>query len=243
METSVKITLIIVCAVLVLALIGVGIFYQSNASNVNVAGNSQVKAVPDLVSVYFNIETSAETAKEAKDNNSEIFDKVLNTLIGLGFERKEITTENFNIYPEYNWQNGGQEITGYRATHNIKIELSTSNTEKIGELIDAGVDNGATISYINFELSLDKQNEYKSEAIKLATEDARIKGESLASGLGKKLGKVVSISYSDFGYSPWPIYMAREGSAGVEEAKQATTDIQPGEQDVNAMVEIVFELK
>jgi len=242
METSVKITLIIVATIFLLALIGAVIYFQLRPGNtINVSGQSQLKAIPDLISVYFRVDTNASTAKEAKDKNAEIVDNMITALVKEGFERKDIVTENFNIYPEYDWKNGENEIIGYRASHSIKVQLSTQNTEKIGDVIDAGVDAGALISYINFELSVEKQNEYKALALKQATQDARIKAESIASGLNKKVGSIVSISDSSFDYYPWVLYEAT-GAGDVAAAKQATTNIQPGEQEINARVSVVFKI-
>lgn len=244
METGVKITLIIVSAVILLVLLGILIYFYSNpGQTVNVEGLSEVKAFPDKVAVYFNVQTEGKDAKEAKDRNAEIVNTATVSLINLGFERKEITTENFNVYPKYDWRKGEQEITGYQATHTLKVEFSTEKSDKIGDVIDAGVDSGAGISYINFELSLDKQNEYKATALEQATQDARIKADSIAKGLGKSVGRLVSISSSDFGYYPWRLYEASGVESDVAMAKEATTNIQPGEQTVNARVVVVYALR
>jgi len=243
MDKSVQITIIIVAAIFVLALIGYFMLSQLMPTNI-VTGNgqAQIKAMPDIVAVYFNVETEGKTASEAKDENSEIVDDMIVALLKQGFERKDIVTQNFNVYPNYNWKNGEQEIDGYKASHSIKLEMSTEDADKIGEVIDAGVDAGAGISYINFELSQEKQNEYKAQALKEATEDARIKAESIALGLGKNIGRLVSVSSSSFDYYPWRLYES-VGAANVEEAKTATTNIQPGEQEVNAAVTVVYKLK
>ncbi|MBU3913385.1 MAG: SIMPL domain-containing protein [Nanoarchaeota archaeon] len=246
MEKSVQITLIIAAAIIIVALIGVYSFFQVmpvTRNTVNVQGTSQVKAVPDLVSLYFSVQTQGTSSQEANDKNSEIVDNVITNLVKLGFERKEITTEGFNVYPDYSWSSGQQKLIGYKASHNIKLEMSTSRTDKIGGAIDAGVDAGALVRYINFELSVEKQNEYKALALKQASEDARIKAESVASGLGKRVGSLVSVSVSDFGYSPWALYSNDAMVSGAAEAKSATTSIQPGEKDINANVQAVFSLK
>jgi len=243
METGVKITLIIVGAVVLLALIGLAVYFQIKPSQtVNVDGIAEVKAMPDKVAIYFNIETIGNDSKEAKDKNSEIVDNAITALIKLGFERKEIITESFNIYPEYNWNHGTQEFKDYKATHSLKVEFSSEETGKIGDVIDAGVDNGANINYINFELSLEKQNEYKAQALEQATQDAKTKAEGIASGLGKEVGRVVSISSSNFDYYPWALY-SNDMGGGVAEAKAATTNIQPGEQTISGRVSVVFALK
>jgi hypothetical protein len=245
---SVKITLIIVIALVIIAVVAMVVFvkpHTNKETTINVNGVSQIKAVPDIVSVYISVETNGSTTKEANDKNSEIVDAVITKLITNGIDRKNISTENFNIYPQYDWSEGGQNLIGYQATHSLKVQISASDTGKIGDVVDASADAGAFINSINFELSVAKQNEYKSEALKQATEDARTKAESMAEGLGKKLGKLVSISDSGFNYYPWPIY-ARGGDIGMvesnSEAKLSATNIQPGQQDINAQVTAVFEI-
>ncbi len=244
-DQSVQMTLIIVGAVVLLALAGGYAVFQMmppSGNVVSVQGNSQIKAIPDLVTVYFSVETKGTDAKDAKDKNAEIVDAVVTNLVKAGFERADIVTENFNVYPEYSWMNSQQKILDYKATHNIRVEMPTSESDKIGDAIDAGVDGGALISYINFELTVAKQNEYKALAFKQAAEDATIKAQALASGVGKKLGKLVSISSNEFYYQPWRMYSNDAMASGGAEAKAAATTIQPGEQDVNAQVSVSYKI-
>ena len=252
MEKSIKITGIIALTILVLGLLAYSAFSSLLPTN-TVTGNGQatIKAIPDLVTIYFEIQTEAETNQEASQQNSEIVDDLRTALIRIGFENNQIQTTSFNVYPDYNYRNGNQ-ITGYTASHQIKIEISTDTETKggfpinvgsrIGEVIDAGVEAGAGISYINFELSQEKQNKYKADAIKLAAQDATIKAQAMAEGLGKKLGRLVSTSYSNFDYYPLRLYEASSG-ASAEDAKQATTNIQPGEQEVSARVTAIYKLR
>lgn len=245
MEKSVKVALIIVAAVILVALIGAYTILQVSpvsSNTVHVTGMAQVKALPNLVSVYFNVETNGTTSKEANDKNSEIVNAVTANLIKEGFAQKDITTQNFNIYPDNEWTPNGTVNKGYKAVHSLKVQISTDNVEKIGSAIDAGVNGGASVSYINFELSQDKQNEYKSQALRQATEDARIKADSIASGLGKKLGAIVSVSDSSFDYNPWPLYNAMDSRASGAEAKAAVTSIQPGEQTINAQISVTYKI-
>jgi uncharacterized protein YggE len=123
--------------------------------------------------------------------------------------------------------------------------IDSSSKGNIGGVIDAGVSAGAGISYINFELSQSKQNDYKVQALKDATEDAKIKAGAIVSGLGKTLGRLISVSDTSFNYYPWPIYQSRDGGVAVSgvEAKSATTNIVPGEQEVSASVIAVFKIR
>mgnify|MGYP001561245822 CR=1 FL=1 len=245
MEKAVQITLIIVAGVLIFGFLAFATFsniINPTQNTVTGQGTATVKAVPDLVGVYFSVETKASTSEEAASKNADIVEKLKNSLISKGLDKKEIQTLNFNVYPEYDWNSGTQKIKGYIASHQIRVELSTENSEKIGEVIDAGVSAGAGISYINFELSQELQNKYKSEALKLAAEDAKIKASSIAEGLGKKVGSLVSVSTSDFNYYPWRLYET-SGVASAEDAKAATTNINPGEQEISASVTAIFKIR
>ena len=242
MKDSVLITLIIVSGIIVLAGIGFLIFNSlSPSNNVSVNGQASIDVVPDLVNVYFNIETIGETSKEAKDENAEIVNTLTIALVNQGLKEEEITTQSFNIYPNYEWDKGDREEEGFKVSHSIVIELSTDNLDKVSGIIDAGANSGVGISHINFELSYELQNEYKAEAIRLASEDAKIKAQAMAEGSGKKLGKLVSISDSSFGYSPWRVYDMSEDTIGV--AKEVATNIQPAEQTISGSVRAIFRLK
>jgi uncharacterized protein YggE len=249
MKDSVKITLII-CAVMVfLALIGVFIAFKfvPMTNTITANGMATIKVAPDLVSVYFNVETNGSTATIAKDKNSEITDKLTNAIVSLGFNKSIVQTQGYNIYPWQEWENDKMVDKGFKASHQIKIELKSDQMSKVGEVIDAGVNAGALISYINFELSTAKQNEYKALALKSAGEDAQIQAEATAAGVGKSLGRLVSVSTSNFNYYPWPLYNNRGGAVMAEAADAkiavASVSITPSEQDVSASVSVVYALK
>jgi uncharacterized protein len=210
-------------------------------------GVSQLTVDPDLVSIYFNVETNASTAKEAKDLNNEIVDKVVASLIREGFDRKEIETMNFNVYEDIQWTYDGKTSkrvsNGYKASYTIRVKFSTEDRDKIGSAIDAGIDNGAMLSYINFELSKELENKFKAEALKSATQDAKIKASAMAEGLGAKIGDIISVTNYDFGYSPWLAYDNRATAMVEVDSAKVATSIQPRNQNINAQVTVSFELK
>jgi uncharacterized protein len=248
MEKSIKITLIISITILILGLTGLSVLtsiINPNAETITVRGEASVEAIPDLVTVYFNVETKELTSVLAKDKNAEIIEAVKEALTQADFEDDEIQTLNFNIRENYDWKNNQRIFLGYMATHQIKLELPTSKSEKIGTAIDAGVNAGAQINYINFELSQDLQNQYKAQAMKLAAQDARIKAESTAEGFDKNLGKLISTSVDNFGYQPWRTFSS--SGMDIEEdaasAKVASTDIAPSEQTIHASVNAIYKIK
>src|SRR3989339_116043 len=132
-------------------------------------------------------------------------------------EKNNIVTENYNIYPNYEWDKNGKQIDkGFKATHSIRVEIDSEDSDKLGSIIDAG-----------------------------ANADAGIKAEAVAEGFNKEVGDLISTSVNDFGYYPWNVYSTR--GMGVAEdyalAKVEATNIQPGEKEVTASVSATFELK
>jgi len=245
-KESLRKTLIVSATFIIIAIIIlIAVKNPLTTNTINVEGSATIDAMPNLVGIYFYVETSGDTTSEASQANSEIVEELKNSLISLGIDEEKIITQNYNVYPDYDWVNNQRVEKGYKATHSIKVEISTQETEKIGQIIDAGTQAGAGINYINFELTSELQNQYKAEAMQLAAEDARMKAEAIAQGLDKKVGRLVSVSTSNFGYSPWNVYSARgialEDEA--QEAKVATTSIQPGEQEISGQITAIFKLR
>lgn len=246
-DKSTQNTLIIVGGIIVLALIGLAVFSNFSSAN-TVTGNGQatLKVTPDRVNVYFDINTQGANSSEATSKNTAIVTTLTNALKNLGFSDSQIQTGSINVYPNYDYSSGKQTQNGFTADHTIIVEMPTSDSSKIGSVIDAGVNAGAGISYINFELSQSKQNEYKSQTLTSATQDAKAKASAIASGLGKSLGRLVSVTDNSFDYHPWPIYASSgtgisPATAGAE-AKSATQSITPSSQDVTASVTAVYKL-
>jgi uncharacterized protein len=244
MQKAVQITLIISITAVAIFLIGIMFINNLNptqSNTITVNGLATIKAVPDLTTVYFQVQTKGETSKDATSKNSKIVEDLISNLVNQGFDRQKLQTSSFNVYPNYEWKNNNRVEDGYIAEHSIRLEMLSEDFDKIGNVIDAGVSAGAGIGYINFELSQEKQNEYKAEAMKLAAQDARIKAESVAQGFEKKLGKLISTSVDNFGYSPWRVYSAsaQEDAATI---KSEATSITPSEQEISVSVQAVYKL-
>lgn len=244
-DKSVWITGMIVLGAIIIVLSVVGFFKGGTGYNtISSTGESSISVMPDFVSVYFNIQTEGGTAEEANSENSQIYDSLKNSLMAIGFEEDEIQTQGFSVYPNYDYGSETREITGYTASHSIFVRTDLENRNLIGQTIDAGISSGAGISHINYELAKENQSDYKAEAIRLATEDATTKAEALAEGAGKRLGRLVSVSTSDFYYQPWRVFSGADGSAeSVTSSDEIVTQISPGEQEITARVTASFRIR
>ena len=245
MEKAVKITLIISAVVLLIVFGGITYvksIFSPDGNTITSTGDAKINVDPDVTSVYFFVETKDKSAETAKNSNNIIFNRIKSSLILAGINEKDIGTEQFSVNENFEWNGTASNRVGFIAQHHGKINLK--DLDKSGKVIDSIIDNGGRISYINFELSQERQNEYKSQALKLATEDARKKAEAIADGLGKNLGSLVSVETDEFYYNPWPIYAARDGGLMEKAAvKEAVSDVNPSEKEVTARVVVKYRIK
>jgi len=226
---------IILAIVVIVALF---IYSERRSTTVTTDGFAQMKVQPDKVVVYIQAQATEETAQDATVKNSRIIDDLTLALLRLGFSKEDVQTEQFSIYPNYDYESGRADVTGYTASQNIKIE--TADLKKVAGIVDSAVSAGALISYINFELTVENQNKFKAQLLEKATLDARQKADSIARGLGKGVKGVVSVSTNTYDYYPYPIFMADSG--GVAEAKEAAASITPKQLELNAAVSVTFRI-
>ena len=226
----------IIGAVLIVAVIALIVYLFAGASpTVTAIGSSSIEVQPDEVEIYINVASTEDSAQTAKDKVNSITDEVVIQLMLLGFDKSEIQTQGFSVYPEYNWET--REEKGFTASQSIV--LKTNDFNKVAEIVDAAVDSGALVSYINFGLSEEKRNEFKAEALKLAGEDAKRKAEATASGLDKNLGSLVSVNSESFDFMPYTLF--ESGTGG--DAKQAALDLTPSDVEVTASVSVEYRLR
>lgn len=248
-NNAIVITSIIAGVVLLIAILCLFVFSSvispSTGNSVTVEGISNIKAMPDLISVYITIESKGATSSEATTANTQTYEDLVEEMMIAGFEENDLTTESFSVYENVYWENGKEKTDGYIAYHSLKVELTSEKMSEVSSVVNAGVNAGAEISYINFELSQASQNKYKAEALKLASEDAKIKAGAIASGFDMEVGKILSIQTSNFGYYPWNVYSAKGGSISEDSiaAQETAITINPSEEEITASITATFKLK
>lgn len=246
-EKSVQMTLIIAGTILILGLLFMSLIGRAIPdlqNTISSSGDAEVQVTPDVVSIYLAISELGETTQEAKDSADAIYEDIVTRLVRKGLDKNEITTQNYDINEDYSWINNNQKLNGYRVTHSLKISFPSEDSDLISDVLDIAVDSGASFSYINFELSQELENEYKAQALLLATEDAKGKAEAIAEGLDKDLGKLVSVSTDHFYYEPWKAYDYALGGELVSEAVESrVTEIIPSERTVSARITVVYKIK
>jgi uncharacterized protein len=244
---AIAITSIIAGSIIVVALLALFVFIpmSSSTNTMTVQGMSTIKVTPDLVAVFFNIQTNGTTSADANTANTAIYNNLKTSLISLGFTDSQIGTDSYSIYPNIVYDTMGHSTNnGYIAMHTVKLEFAANDTTKLSSVIDSGTNAGAGVSTINFELSQALQNQYKAQALQVASQDAKTKADAVAAGFGKTTGALVSVSVDNFNYYPWPIYASSSSAPSVANAgaKVATMNLAPTSQDVTASVSATYKL-
>jgi len=216
---------------------------SSNNGNatISVSGRGIVSAEPNQVEIRLGVETEDKNVSKALANNSFKMNATIEALKTLGISEDEIETSRFNIYTIRDYEREPEEIVGYRVTNEIVVK--TSDLEKTGEIIRAAIDAGANnVRGVVFGLNETKERESKYAAINEACEDAKGKAGTIASGFGLNIVRVVEIKESSVYVTPY-----RAGGGYYEYAKPIPTPIappiEPGEIEVSATIDVVYECR
>jgi uncharacterized protein YggE len=197
-----------------------------------VSGNGKVTVVPDVARVYLGVTLTKPTVKEARDAAAKAMTDVLAAIKGLGIADADLQTTGLSLSARY--ANGSStKIVGYVISEQVQVTIR--NLDKAGDVVDAATAKGATdVNGISFELA--DPAKALDDARAAAVTAAHTSGLAMASAAHVTLGAVISISDAS---APGPIYYGAATAAPMADVK---TPVQPGTQDVSAVVTVVFEL-
>ena len=206
---------------------------------ISVSGEGIVEAQPDRATISVGVVTREKNPSAVQAANAKAATSVINSIIALGIERKNISTGNYNFNPVYRHTDNGKRILdGYEATNSVTIIVDDLNL--VGKIIDAALNHGANqVNSLNFGLR--NKTIYQDEALRLAVLDAKRKAEVAAAALGKSIVSVHSVSINSSSVSsPRNYKMAR--SMAMEDAAEIETPIESGTLTCSANVHVEFEI-
>src|ERR1700739_3832432 len=98
---------------------------EKTPRQVTVVGSGQVQGVPDTLTADVGIQFTAPDVTTAMNQTNDRQQAVINALVGAGLDRKDISTTEVTLQPQYRnpEPNGNATITGYRATNAIQIKI------------------------------------------------------------------------------------------------------------------------
>jgi uncharacterized protein YggE len=202
------------------------------------SGEGVVHAVPDRAFVSITAESRASSPREAQKRNAELMQPVQEKLRGAGIPADAIRTVSYDLQREWDFVNNRRVARGYVARNTIEIRIDA--IDRVGELLDLAVTAGATsVGDIRFDLK--DRAKLEREALRLATIDARARGEAAAAGAGQSIARVLRIEEHGVMPIPPPIPMMR--TAMKEEAAQMDVPVAAGQMELRARVTLTMVLK
>lgn len=205
---------------------------------ITVSGEGMVEAAPDRATISVGVITRDKNPSEVQNSNAKAASSVINSIVALGIDRKNISTGNYSFNPIYRHTDNGKRILeGYEATNSVTIIVD--DLKLVGKIIDAALNHGANrVDSLNFGLR--DKNFHQDEALRLAVLDAKRKAEIVARTLGKSIVSVRSVSINSNHVSAPRNYkmaaMAEDAAVGFE------TPIESGTLQCVANVHVEFEI-
>lgn len=206
----------------------------------NVTGSGTVYLDADIAYASLGVSYTGADLSVIQQQANETIEAVCKAMEEVGLDAKNISTDNINIYPMYDYSKNESKLTGYRIDERLSIH--TEDIDALGAYIDAAFAAGAnTFDSITFSVKDDSQA--KKDALKKAVQDAREKAEVIAEASGEEIDSVITISenaqYSYYNrdtkaYTADIAPMAAEGSA---------TTVRVAQINVSADVQISYRLK
>lgn len=211
---------------------------QQNIRTLSVNGSAQASLTPDIAYISIGVHTENKNATEAVDANNAQAQQIMDVLVGMGVDAKDMLTTNFSISPMDEWGPDGQKI-GTKFVVDNTIYVTLRDIKKIGDILGAAVEAGANNIYgIQFDVS--DKTALLSSTRQAAVENARKQAEELAKAAGVSLGDVQNINY--YNSYPVPVYDMKGGVAmGI--GGGSSVPISAGQMTLNVDVSIVYEIK
>lgn len=196
-----------------------------------VVGRGEVKVTPDKATIQVSVQTRAATAAAAAAENATKQQAVLSALKALGLGNDQLSTMNYNVYPEQRYVEGKEpQIVGYNVTNTILVEVRKLN--QVGPVIDAALAHGANM-ITSLQFSASNTDSARRTAIGLAIEKARADAEAAARAARGSLGTLLEINVGPYSpVPPRPMVMMR----AVAGSAQSDTPINPGEDTITVEV-------
>ncbi|MDT5305625.1 MAG: uncharacterized protein QOE48_1295, partial [Mycobacterium sp.] len=159
------------------------------AHQVTVVGSGHVQGVPDTLTADVGIEFTAPDVTAAMDQTNARQQAVINALTGAGVDRKDISTTEVSLQPQYD--NSGGTVTGYRADNSIRVKIHPAGSASRELAVIVGTGGNATrINSVGYSIADDSQ--LVKDARARAFQDAKDRAEQYAQLSGLGLGKIIS---------------------------------------------------
>jgi len=216
-------------------------------TTINVTGEGEAVAKPDIGSFNFSVNAEAAEASVAQSEAANKLNTILDYLRQEGVEEKDINTSYYSLQPRYRRDTPSTNTSIYYPpemiqdgfTVNQGVTVKVRNIDVAGELIAGVGELGASnISSLNFVV--DNDEVLVAEARSAAIADAKTQAEQIAKDLGVRLVRITGYyDESDYYYGGGRMEMSMVASDG----GRTTPEIPVGESTTYKRVSVTFEVR
>lgn len=201
---------------------------------IEVTGVGVVSVLPDRVDLKFEMSSREKEATAALEASNKSVRKILQSIKDSGIPDSNVSTSNFLVNPNQEYENGKPGKWYYVASSSLYIKLN--DIYSVGKVIDKLLSDGTrSINTPIFRSSV--EDSLRNEAYKKAVNDAQAKAQKLAESFGVALGKPLQISADMGDIEPRKYYYDR----GIM-ALEAGTVIMPYYVTKQVTVKVTFEI-
>ena len=217
--------------------VGLGLTSVFSKRTITVTGSAAKQQTNELAS--FNATVSNKNADKiaAVTEVTQKSEKLIADLKQFGVADKDLKTQSLNIYRDQVpfYVDGGQQFRDGDWNASISVDITLRDLSKSSDLTDLLAKSDASNIY-GPSYSLTEGESDKTALLKAAFESAKAKADSLANGMGMKVGKVESVMEgSDYGLPIYPLRDAGMGAGG--------GGMEPGSSGVSTTLTVTFELR
>lgn len=202
-------------------------------NTITAQGTGKVLGTPDVATIDLGVETNAASAKEALDQNNKIATDLITVLKDNGVAAEDLQTSQLSVNPIYDDKS---KITGYQVTNVVTATLR--DLAGAGALIDlAGstAGNAARVQQLTFSISDD--SELTATARAAAVKQAQAQAKQMADAAGVQLGAIHAITEI-----PTSDAIPYASPAADTVAAGPSVPIEPGSQELNVVVQVVYDI-
>jgi len=210
-----------------------------------VRGEALLSVPADQMQMNMGVVTSADTAEEALELNTQKMKRVEKALLKIGLGKDEYRTGRFQIQPKWmprprqvpkDWQ---PRIAGYSVTNSLQIK--TRKLKLAGKLIGVGTEAGANqINSIVFNLA--DPRKFRSRAIEKATANAKTDAVSLAGAAGVNLAGILLLKLENATEVPQKLRLTNFMESAAPRGN-VSPPISPGDVTVRASIMLIYRIK
>lgn len=190
---------------------------------IQVSAEGQVYTEPNQAVLRVGVTAAATDASTARERLEENVSEMKVALEEIDVDSDQLMTVDYDLSRDrYGSREGDRET--FRARHTFRVTLN--DTEKVGQVIEAAVTNGANdVQNVRYTISDDRRDELREQALRQAMDNARDEAEVLAeeSDLTVEGPATIRSHNTGYGYARYEYGYATAGDASPESGNVAVT--------------------